>query len=55
MNRRMWASYLALLEAMNEADNDEGIAGSEEVSDTPILEEEEEQEMVYDDDDIELV
>jgi len=55
MNRRKWAAHLALLEAMKEADNDDDIAGSEEVSETPIIEEEEEQEMVYDDDDIELV
>ena len=55
MNRRKWAAHLALLEAMKEADNDDVIAGSEEVSETPIIEEEEEQEMVYDDDDIELV
>ncbi|NDF33454.1 MAG: hypothetical protein EB157_02700 [Euryarchaeota archaeon] len=55
MNRRKWAAHLALLEAMKEADNDDDIAGSEEVSETPIIEEEEEQEMVYDEDDIELV
>ena len=55
MNRRKWAAHLALLEAMKEADNDDVITGSEEVSETAIIEEEEEQEMVYDDDDIELV
>ena len=55
MNRRKWAAHLALLEAMNEADNDNLDGDSEEDYHIPIVEEEEEEEMVYDDDDIELV
>jgi len=55
MNRRKWAAHLALLEAMNEADNDDLDGDSEEDYHIPIVEEEEEEEMVYDDDDIELV
>ena len=55
MNRRKWAAHLALLEAMNEAENDDLDGDSEEDYHIPIVEEEEEEEMVYDDDDIELI
>lgn len=55
MNRRKWAAHLALLEAMNEAENDDLDGDSEEDYHIPIVKEEEEEEMVYDDDDIELI
>ena len=55
MNRRKWAAHIALLEAMNDEDEENEEEDMGEDIPAPVTEEEEPDEMVYDDDDIELI
>ena len=55
MNRRKWAAHIALLEAMNDEDEENEEEDMGEDIPAPVIEEEELDEMVYDDDDIELI
>lgn len=55
MNRRKWAAHIALLEAMNDEDEENEEEDMGEDIPAPVTEEEELDEMVYDDDDIELI
>ena len=55
MNRRRWASHMALIESMNQDDNDEDDDDMSDIPEPITSVEDPEDSNRYDDDDIELV